>query len=56
VEKGGPELLKEPEELGFGSLLARNSIEAGLEGNLAFDWRPEGLVVRISVSLARIQA
>lgn len=56
TENGGPEVMQAPDTLGFGSVLARNCVESGLQGALDFDWRPEGLIVRISVSLERIQA
>ena len=56
TEKGGPKVVKAPDEQGFGSVLARNCVESVLQGKLVFDWRPEGLIVRISVSLERIHA
>ena len=54
TEKGGPKVMKAPDQQGFGSVLALNSVESALQGKLVFDWRPEGLIVRISVSLERI--
>ena len=53
TERGGPKVDHPPEGEGFGSLLARSSINGQLEGQLVYDWDPEGLTVRISATAER---
>lgn len=52
AERGGPEVATAPNRRGFGSQLIRVTIEQQLGGRLAYDWRPEGLQVRIAIPLA----
>ncbi len=49
-ECGGP-VTKPPSAKGFGTRIITASIERQLFGNVAFDWRPEGLRCVISVPL-----
>jgi two-component sensor histidine kinase len=50
VETGGPPVEK-PVSRGFGTRSVIASIESQLGGQAEFDWRPEGLVCRLSVPL-----
>ena len=54
TESGGPRVEKAAEGEGFGSLLARTAVKGQLDGDIARDWRPEGLVIRLSVSRNRL--
>lgn len=54
VEKGGPRLKEAPQHEGFGSFLARRIVTGQFGGELLYDWKPEGLVVRLSVPLERL--
>lgn len=47
-ETGGPRISGTPEPSGFGSRLARISVEGQLRGSLKFDWPPEGVIVSIT--------
>jgi two-component system CheB/CheR fusion protein len=54
-ELGGPPIAGgAPEREGFGTLLARRSAGGNLDGDIAFDWRPEGLTVHLSAALGRL--
>ena len=53
-ERGGPALEGAPEREGFGSLLARRSVNGQLGGELTYDWNPEGLVVHLSAAAERL--
>ena len=52
VETGGPRVEK-PATRGFGTRSVIASIESQLGGKAEFDWRPEGLVCRLTVPLSR---
>lgn len=56
AERGGPTLAGEPESEGFGGILARTTVTGQLGGRLSRDWAPDGLVIRLSVPLARLLA
>lgn len=49
-ETGGPTIVGPPTREGFGSKLARRAVNGQLGGELAFDWRVKGLVVRLSAA------
>ena len=51
-ETGGP-CVEQPISRGFGTRSVIASIESQLGGQAEFDWRPEGLVCRLSVPLMR---
>jgi two-component system CheB/CheR fusion protein len=53
-EHGGPAIKGAPEREGFGSLLARRSVNGQLDGKLSFDWNAEGLIVNLSVAMERL--
>jgi hypothetical protein len=42
-ESGGPVVVRPPTRHGFGSTVIAASIRQGLRGDLALEWRPEGL-------------
>ena len=52
TERGGPEIVP-PTDTGFGDNLVRTTI-AGLGGEISRDWRPEGLVIRVSIPRERL--
>jgi two-component system CheB/CheR fusion protein len=53
-ERGGPTIDGPPEREGFGSLLARRSVNGQLGGELAFEWETEGLTVRLTAKVERL--
>jgi two-component sensor histidine kinase len=53
-EQGGPAIHGEPTKQGFGSALATNTVIGQLGGTLVYDWRTTGLLVTISVPLAKL--
>jgi two-component sensor histidine kinase len=53
-ESGGPVIVTEPVQQGFGSTLARNTIMRQLGGKLTFDWQAQGLVAEFVVPLAKL--
>jgi PAS domain S-box-containing protein len=53
TERSGPPV-EAPTSQGFGSQLAEKSVTGQLGGELAYDWRPEGLSVTIALPLARL--
>jgi len=55
TERGGPSASPDVVE-GFGSKLICATVKGQLGGEIAREWRREGLVVRISVSCARLTA
>ncbi len=55
-EENGPALQGAPALEGFGSKLARRSVTDQLGGAIAYDWRAEGLQVRIDLPLNQLEA
>jgi PAS domain S-box-containing protein len=55
-EENGPAVQGVPSTEGFGSNLARRSVKDQLGGAIAYDWRPEGLQVRIDLPLNQLEA
>ncbi len=53
-EIGGPTITAPPQREGFGSVLARRSVNGGLRGDLNFHWNPDGLVVLVSAEMERL--
>ena len=53
-ERGGPSVDGPPPREGFGSMLARRSINGQLNGEIAFDWQAEGLTVHFSAAAERL--
>lgn len=54
VELGGPTLLGPPNSTGFGSDLARLSVERQLGGNITYEWDPAGLRVIMHLCASRL--
>lgn len=55
-ERGGPPVSARPESEGFGNLLVHQTIAGQLGGEIARDWNPAGLTLRVSLSAARLGA
>ena len=53
-ELDGPTIVQKPTTQGFGSQLARKSVTDQLGGEIVYDWRPEGLHVRICLPLSQL--
>ncbi len=53
-ESGGPPIIAPPQKQGFGSVLAQRSITDQLGGKLAYDWRPTGLLLQVTIPLDRL--
>jgi PAS domain S-box-containing protein len=56
TERGGPLVAAPIGELGFGEVLSRIAVSDQLGGEIARDWRPEGLAIRLSVDRSRLEA
>lgn len=54
TETGGPPVQKARGEPGFGSKLVNRSITAQLGGSIEFEWPPEGMIVTLRMSKARL--
>jgi two-component sensor histidine kinase len=54
VERGGRPIAAPPENRGFGTELMEDTVRQRLMGGLEIDWRPEGLVVTITLPLANV--
>ena len=49
TERAGPAIATPPEDEGFGATLTRATVSGQLGGKMSQDWRPEGLVIRLSL-------
>jgi two-component sensor histidine kinase len=56
TERGGPLVENQIDGDGFGTLLARATVEGQLGGKISRDWKPEGLTIRLSVARDRVIA
>jgi two-component sensor histidine kinase len=54
TETGGPRVSMPSGQTGFGSLLVKKSISTRLGGTIAFAWPPEGVIVTLRMSSARL--
>ena len=54
TERGGPPVAAPTGPAGFGSKLVAQSVTGQLGGSIAFDWPPEGVVVTLRMSKARL--
>lgn len=54
VETGGPLIAAPPTQSGFGSTLARRTIKGQFDGQLNRDWKPQGLSIAMTLSIARL--
>ncbi len=55
-ERGGPAVAGPPDREGFGSTLARNTVNGQLDGHFDHQWDREGLTASISVPIARLSS
>jgi PAS domain S-box-containing protein len=55
TERGGPPIDHPPIREGFGTTLARRSIAGELGGTITTEWAPEGLTLRISAPVERLE-
>lgn len=55
TERGGPPVTQAADGDGFGTILGRATVRSQLGGDIDRDWRPEGLVIRLSVARDRLQ-
>ncbi|MGH6850080.1 MAG: PAS domain S-box protein [Methylocella sp.] len=53
-EHGGPSLGGQPEREGFGGSLVRRIVTGQFGGQLSYDWKPKGLIIRLSVPVERL--
>ena len=54
AEHGGPRLKGQPPNKGFGSLLTDATVRSQFGGQISRDWKPEGLIVQLSLPLERL--
>src|SRR5215207_1218771 len=54
AETGGPQVKEPAQMLGFGSRMISRSISHQLDGMIAYDWQPTGLVVTLRLSKDRL--
>ena len=54
TERGGPAIAGPPDREGFGATLTRATVTGQLGGEISRDWRPEGLVIRLSLLRERL--
>ena len=53
-EHGGPYLDGPAENEGFGSSLVRRLVTGQFGGQLSYDWKPKGLIIRLSMPVERL--
>ena len=56
TERGGPHVTAPEGEEGFGGVLSRIAVANQLGGQIARDWKPEELAIRLSVPRSRLKA
>lgn len=56
TERGGPAIDRVGDAEGFGSLLARATVKGQLEGAISREWKPDGLIIRLTVTRRRLKA
>jgi two-component sensor histidine kinase len=54
METGGPAIVVPPKADGFGSILTKRSITNQLGGKIEYDWRQNGLKLRVTIPLHRL--
>jgi two-component sensor histidine kinase len=54
-EIGGPVIVVPPKADGFGSILTERSVSNQLGGKIEYDWRPNGLMLRVTIPLDRLR-
>jgi two-component sensor histidine kinase len=53
VERGGPPVRRRLKE-GFGSVLVRTTVSGQFGGRASYDWKPEGVSIRLSIPKERL--
>jgi PAS domain S-box-containing protein len=56
VERNGPPVDHQANGEGFGTKLARSTVQGQLGGEISRDWNPEGLRIRLSIARDRVSA
>ncbi|WP_425965019.1 PAS domain S-box protein [Rhizobium nepotum] len=54
TEKNGPPVKRTSDGGGFGTLLGRATVRGQLDGEIHRDWKPEGLVIRLTAASNRL--
>ena len=54
TERGGPTITSSTDGEGFGAVLTRTTVKGQLGGEIFQEWRPEGLVIRLSALRERL--
>jgi PAS domain S-box-containing protein len=54
TEHGGPSVDGQPQDQGFGSMLAHRIVSGQFGGRLSRDWKPEGLTIHLSLPIERL--
>lgn len=54
TETGGPHVQRGGDGDGFGSILGQATVRRQLDGEISREWKPEGLVIRLSVARNRL--
>jgi PAS domain S-box-containing protein len=54
-ERGGPPIEREPESEGFGAFLVRRLVSSQFGGQMSHRWERNGVTIRLSVPLQRLQ-
>ena len=54
TERGGPPVVQPSGGEGFGGVLSRIAVANQLGGEIARDWKPEGLAIRLVAPRARL--
>ena len=53
-ERDGPRLCGAPDHEGFGGKLAGRIVKGQFDGQLAYDWNPDGVIIRLSIPTIRL--
>jgi len=54
TERGGPAVVAPTADKGFGNKLLNRVVEGHFHGKAAYDWHPDGLVVRLTLPMKRL--
>lgn len=54
TETGGPRVERSVDGDGFGSILGQATVRRQLDGEISREWKPEGLIIRLSVARNRL--
>ncbi len=54
IERGGPPVVRPTGAEGFGGVLSRIAVMSQLGGEIARDWKPEGLEIRLVAPRSRL--